>query len=220
MRIWALFLALPLAAAPVVKEVVEKFDAAQARIETLQSPFTLTTRRTLLKTPAVTKGTLYIQGSEYVHFTFAPPEDLILHITPKALISFSPGAKEGEMLKIGHVKNANRKFLGLGQKLSYLSDYFSIACTEAKDVPGTYQVTLTPRSLSMKKRMESIQIWVDRDSYLPRQVQWIERGGDSWFLELGPLQTNQPIPAAVSGFKVPDGIPLRSEFSFFATRKK
>jgi outer membrane lipoprotein-sorting protein len=220
MRIWALFLALPLAAAPVVKEVVEKFDAAQARIETLQSPFTLTTRRTLLKTPAVTKGTLYIQGSEYVHFTFAPPEDLILHITPKALISFSPGAKEGEMLKIGHVKNANRKFLGLGQKLSYLSDYFSIACTEAKDVPGTYQVTLTPRSLSMKKRMESIQIWVDRDSYLPRQVQWIERGGDSWFLELGPLQTNQPIPAAVSGFKVPDGTPLRSEFSFFATRKK
>jgi outer membrane lipoprotein-sorting protein len=216
----ALLLTLPLAAAPAVREVVERFDAAQGKVETLQSPFTLTTRRALLKTPTVTKGTLYIQGSAFVHFVFAPPEDLILHLTPKALISFSPGAKEGEMLKIGFVKNANRQFLGLGQKLSYLSDYFAIACAEAKDVTNAYQLTLSPRSLSMKKRMQSMEIWVDRETYLPRQVQWIERGGDSWFLELGPLQINQPMPAAVSGFKVPEGITLRSEFSFFATSKK
>lgn len=223
MRRWclgALLLALPLAAAPAVREVVERFDAAQSKVDTLQSSFTLTTRRALLKTPTVTKGTLYIQGSEFVHFAFAPPEDLILHLTSKALISFSPGTKEGEMLKIGFVKNANRQFLGLGQKLSYLSDYFSIACADSKEAGNTYQLTLSPRSLSMKKRMESMQIWVDRETYLPRQVQWIERGGDSWFLELGPLQTNQPIPAAVSGFKVPEGIILRSEFSFFATRKQ
>jgi outer membrane lipoprotein-sorting protein len=211
---------LPLAAAPAVREVVERFDAAQSKVETFQSPFTLTTRRALLKTPTVTKGTLYIQGSDFVHFAFAPPEDLILHLTPKALISFSPGAKEGEMLKIGFVKNANRQFLGLGQKLSYLSDYFSIACSDSKDPANTFQLSLNPRSLSMKKRLESMQIWVDRETYLPRQVQWIERGGDTWFLELGLLQINQPIPAAVSGFKVPDGITLRSEFSFFATRQK
>jgi outer membrane lipoprotein-sorting protein len=61
---------------------------------------------------------------------------------------------------------------------------------------------------------------VDRETYLPRQVQWIERSGDSWQLELGGLQVNQPLPAAVTGFKVPQGVPLRSEFSFFATRKK
>lgn len=213
-------LTLPLAAVPTVKEVVERFDAAQAKVETLQAPFTLTTRRALLKTPTITKGTLVIQGSDYVHFTFAPPEDLILHLTPKALVSYSPGAKEGEMLKIGFVKNANRQFLGLGQKLSYLSDYFAIACAESKEVGNTYQLTLSPRSLSMKKRMQAMQIWVDRETTLPRQVQWIERGGDSWLLELGSLQLNQPIPAAVSGFKVPEGISLRSEFSFFATRKK
>ncbi len=223
MRKWclgALLLALPLTAAPAVREVVERFDAAQAKVATLQSPFTLTTRRALLKTPTVTKGTLYIQGSEFVHFAFAPPEDLILHLTPKALISFSPGTKEGEMLKIGYLRNANRQFLGLGQKLSYLSDYFSIACADSKEAGNTYQLTLSPRSLSMKKRMELMQIWVDQETYLPRQVQWIERGGDSWFLELGPLQINQPMPVAVSGFKVPEGITLRSEFSFFATRKK
>lgn len=223
MRKWclgALLLALPLTAAPAVREVVERFDAAQAKVATLQSPFTLTTRRALLKTPTVTKGTLYIQGSEFVHFAFAPPEDLILHLTPKALISFSPGTKEGEMLKIGYLRNANRQFLGLGQKLSYLSDYFSIACADSKEAGNTYQLTLSPRSLSMKKRMELMQIWVDQETYLPRQVQWIERGGDSWFLELGPLQINQPMPVAVSGFKVPEGTTLRSEFSFFATRKK
>jgi outer membrane lipoprotein-sorting protein len=217
-----LLFALPLLgqAPPPLREVVERFDSAQAQVQTLQCPFTLTLRRALLKTPSVTKGTMYLQGSDFAHFAFQPPEDLILHLTPKALISFSPEAREGELMKIGIIKNADRKFLGLGQKLSYLSDYFQIGLSEAKDVPNTWFLALSPRTLSLRKRLQALNLWVDKDTWLPRQVQWIERSGDSWFLELGPLKINQPLPAAVTGFKLPDGIPLRSEFSFFATRKK
>jgi len=212
--------ALSAAAQPSVKEVVERFDAAQARVATLQAPFSLTIRRAMLKTPTVTKGTLYLHESDFVHFSFAPPEDLILHITPKALISYSPAEGVGELLKIGFFKNANRKFLGLGQKLSYLSDYFRISVAEGKDLPGTLLLTLEPRSLSVKKRMQVLLLWVDRETYLPRQVNWVERGGDSWLLELGQLTTNQPLPASVVGFRLPPGIPVKDEFNFFATRKK
>jgi outer membrane lipoprotein-sorting protein len=220
----ALFLlAFPLAgqALPPLREVVERFDAAQAQAQTLQCPFTLTIRRALLQTPSVTRGTLYLQGSDFAHFAFQPPEDLILHLTPKALISYSPGAHEGEFMKIGFIKNHDRKFLGLGQKLSYLSpDYFQIDLSEAKNVPNTWFLALTPRTLSLRKRMQALNLWVDKDTWLPREVQWIERSGDSWFLELGALRINQPLPASVTGFKLPEGIPLRNEFSFFATRKK
>lgn len=207
-------------APPPLREAVERFDAAQAQVQTLQCPFTLTIRRALLKTPSVTRGQLYLQGSDFVHFTFQPPEDLILHLTPKALISYSPGAQEGELMKIGIIKNADRKFLGLGQKLSYLSEYFQIQLTEAKDLPGSWYLAMTPRTLSMRRRMQSMNLWVDRETWLPRQVQWIERSGDTWLLELGALRINQPLPVTVTGFKLPEGIPLRSEFSFFATRKK
>ncbi len=205
---------------PSLQELVERFDAAQAQVQTLQAPFTLTTRRALLKAPAISKGTVYLQGSDFVHFTFSAPEDLILHLTPKALVSYSPEAHQGELLKIGVIKNANRKFLGLGQKLSYLGQFFDMGLGESKDVPGTYFVTLTPRTLGMRKRMQSMNLWIDRDSYLPRQIQWVERSGDTWLLELGPLRLNQPLPASVTGFQVPQGVPLRSEFSFFASRKK
>ncbi len=218
-----LVLLLPLAAQtppPPLREAVERFDAAQAQVQTLQCPFTLTLRRSLLKTPSITKGTLYLQGSEFVHFAFQPPEDLILHLTPKALISYSPEARAGELMKIGLFKNADRKFLGLGQKLSYLSDYFQVRLEEARDLPGAWLLALTPRTLSMRKRMQVLNLWVDKETWLPRQVQWVERSGDTWLLELGALRTNQPLPAAVTGFRLPEGIPLRNEFSFFATRKK
>ena len=33
---------------PSLQEVVERFDAAQAAVQTLEAPFTLTTRRALL----------------------------------------------------------------------------------------------------------------------------------------------------------------------------
>ena len=217
-----LLLVLPLVgqAPPPLREVVERFDSAQAQAQTLQCPFTLTLRRSLLKTPSVTKGTMYLQGSEFAHFAFQPPEDLILHLTPKTLISYSPEAREGELMKIGIIKNADRKFLGLGQKLSYLSDYFQIALAEAKDGTNTWLLTLSPRTLSLRKRLQVLNLWVDKDTWLPHQIQWIERSGDSWFLELGALKINQPLPSAVTGFKLPEGIPLRNEFSFFATRKK
>ncbi|HJW08998.1 MAG TPA: outer membrane lipoprotein carrier protein LolA [Holophagaceae bacterium] len=203
-----------------LQELVERFDAAQAQVQTLQAPFTLTTRRALLKAPAMSKGTLYLQGSDFVHFTFSAPEDLVLHLTPKTLISYSPEAKQGELLKIGVLKNSNRKFLGLGQKLSYLGQFFDMGLGDSKDVPGTYFVTLTPRSLGLRKRMQAMNLWIDKESYLPRQVQWVERSGDSWLLELGPLKLNQTLPSSVTGFQVPPGVPLRSEFSFFASRKK
>ena len=205
---------------PTLKELVERFDAAQAKVETLQAPFTLTMRRSMLKTPTVTKGLLFLQGSEFAHFNFASPEDLILHLTPKALISYSPGAREAEFLKIGMIKNSNRKFLGLGQKLSFLGEYFEIGLGQSKDLPGTYFLMLTPRRLGMKKRLQNLYIWVDKDTNLPRQIQWIERSGDTWQLELGALQVNQPLPPSVTGFKLPEGVSLKSEFSFFAIRKK
>jgi outer membrane lipoprotein-sorting protein len=217
-----LLLTLPLVgqAPPPLREVVEHFDNAQAQVQTLQCPFTLTLRRALLKTPSVTRGTMYLQGSDFAHFAFQPPEDLILHLTPKALISYSPEAREGELMKIGIIKNSDRKFLGLGQKLSYLSDYFQIALGEAKDGSNTWLLALSPRTLSLRKRMQALNLWVDKETWLPRHIQWIERSGDSWYLELGTLRINQPLPASVTGFKLPEGIPLRSEFSFFATRKK
>lgn len=208
------------AAPPSLREAVERFDAAQAQVQTLQCPFTLTLRRALLKTPSITRGTLYLQGSDFAHFAFQSPEDLILHLTPKALVSYSPDARAGELLKIGLIKNANRKFLGLGQKLSYLTEYFQVRLEEAPDLPGAWLLAMTPRTLAMRKRMQALNLWVDMETWLPRQIQWVERSGDSWLVELGALRINQPLPASVTGFKLPEGVPLRRDFSFFATRKK
>jgi len=208
------------AAPPELREVVDRFDRAQAQVQTFRAPFTLTIRRALLRTPTVTRGTVYLQGRDLAHFEFDPPEDLVLHLTPKALTSYSPQARRGQRLKIGVIRNTSRRFLGLGQRLSELSDFFKATVAEGGEVPGTWRVDLKPRALAMKRRFEAIQIWVDRASWLPRQVVWVERGGDRWELELGDAALNAPIPASVTGFKVPAGIPLKAEFDFFGTRKK
>ena len=205
---------------PSLQEVVEHFDAAQAQAQTVEAPFTLTTRRALLKTPTTTHGMLYLQGSDFAHFIFASPEDLILHLTPQELLSYSPSAKQGERLKVGHIIHANRRFLGLGQKLSFLSQYFDIGLGTSSDVPGTWFLTLTPKTLSMKRRMQALDLWVDQKTWLPRRVLWVERGGDTWQLDLGTLKINQPLPVSVTGFQVPPGTPLTKSFSFFATPHK
>jgi outer membrane lipoprotein-sorting protein len=203
---------------PSLGELVQRFDMAQAKADTLKASFSLSIKRAMLQTPSVTRGTLYLYGSECAHFDFAPPEDLVIHITDKALVSYSPAEKKGEMQKIGLKKKVNRKFLGLGQRLSYLSDYFRLDAPQQDQ--GALSVTLKPRSLSLRKRMDLLQIWIDRDTYLPKKLKWVERGGDTWLLELGTIQTNIAVPPSVIDFAMPPGTPARQGFSFFASRKK
>ena len=203
---------------PSIREIVDRFDAAQAKIDTLQAPFTLSIKRAMLQTPSITKGTFYLSGSNFAHFAFLPPEDLIIHVTDKAFVSYMPGSKKGEMKKTGVAKSISRKSLGLGQRLSYFSDFFKLEASEPKDKPGTLMVTLTPRSISFKKKMEKIQVWIDRETYLPKSLTWIERGGDVWSMELGTIQTNRAIQASVLNFAVPAGTQMQSGFSFFSAK--
>jgi outer membrane lipoprotein-sorting protein len=206
--------------APSIKEIVERFDAAQAKVETLQAPFTLSIKRAMLQAPAVANGTFYLSGSDCAHFHFAAPNALNVHITPKEIISYSPAEKKGERLKLALLKRPNRKALGLGQQLPFWSDFFRLEASMPNDFPGTIMVTLIPRSLSLKKKMERAQLWIDSETYLPKRLNWVERGGDAWLLELGQMQINRPIPAAIQNFSVPPGTPMQSEFSFFKTQKK
>jgi outer membrane lipoprotein-sorting protein len=205
---------------PSIKSIVEKFDAAQAKVETLQAPFTLSITRVMLKSPVVSKGTFYLSGSECANFTFSPPDGLVIHIAPKTVISYSPAEKRAETLKTRLIKTPNRKALALGRKLSYFSDFFKMDASEPKDLPGTLLVTLKPRSLSFRKLIEVIQVWIDRETYLPKRVNWVERGGDAWLIELGQPTINHAIPTSVSYFSVPAGTVVKAEFSFFKTRKE
>jgi len=199
-------------------EIVDRFDKAQARADTLKAPFTLTIKRSMLRTPSVINGVFYLYGSECAHFAFAPPEDLIIHITGKAIVSYSPAEKKGEVQKTGLKKKVNRQSLGMVQRLSYLSDYFKLDAPQSDQ--GALLVTLKPRSLSFRKKIELAQVWIDQDTYLPKTIKWVERGGDSWLLEFGSIQTNVAVPASVTGFAMPPDTPARQGFSFFSARKK
>jgi outer membrane lipoprotein-sorting protein len=203
-----------------IKSIVEKFDAAQAKVETLQAPFTLSITRAMLKSPVVSKGTFYLSGSECANFTFSPPSGLVIQIAPKSVISYNSIEKSAETLKIRLAKNPDRKALAMGLRLSYFSDFFKIEASEPKDFPRALLVTLRPRSLSLKKYIEVIQIWVDRETHLPKRVNWVERSGDAWLIELGHLNINNTIPTAVANFTVPAGTDMKSEFNFFKTRKE
>jgi len=203
---------------PSLGEIVERFDRAQAKAETLKVPFTLSIKRAMLQKPSVTSGVFYLYGSECAHFAFAPPEDLIIHMTNKALVSYSPAEKTGETQKMGLKKKVNRKSLGLGKQLPYLSDYFKPEAPQRDQ--GALLVTFRPRSLSFRKRMDLVQIWIDKDTYLPRKIQWVERGGDTWLIDLGGIQTNVAVPASAIGFAMPPGTQTRQGFSFFSAHKK
>ena len=203
------------AEAPTVKDIIERFDKAQASAESLRAPITLTIKRSMLQSPSVSKGTLYISGSEFAHLAFAHPDDLVMHITNRSLVSYSASEKKCEVVKIRLAKKVDRKALALGQKLPFISDYFKLESSAPADRPGDFMLTLRPRSISLRKKIELIRIWVDSKTSLPKSVLWIERGGDSWQLDIGTIQAGAQIPASARNFALPAGAAPSKGFSFF-----
>ena len=115
---------------------MERFDAAQARVATLQAPFSLTIRRAMLKTPTVTKGTLFLQESDFVHFAFAPPEDLVLHLTSKALDLLQPRGRGRRTPEDRVLQERQPEVPGAGTEALLPLRLLQVTLGKGKEVPG------------------------------------------------------------------------------------
>lgn len=203
---------------PALRQVLEKFDAAQVKVTTLAAKFTERKEIGLLKNAVVQKGQFYHTKPDKFLWEYLSPEPKVLLMNGKSLVAYYPLQKEAEEIETRLSKRLV-KYFGLGQVFADLQEYYNLSLDTANTVPGTHLVVMKPRMKRLEKRLVEVRIWLDDQLNQVRQLEYREADGDRTLFMFDDIQVNTVIADARYEIKLPQDVRVSDSFSGFFAEK-
>lgn len=202
------------AADPALAGVIERFDAAQARIERISARFEEVKTLALLKEPIVQSGEFFHTKPDKFLWEYTAPEPKMLMLNGRDIVAYYPKQKRAEEI---HTRFSKRivKYLGLGSVLKDLGEEYDMSLGKDNKIPGTDLLVLTPKGRMIQKRLAEIRIWVDRTINQPRQLEYLEPDGDSARITFDRIEINPEISVSKYSIQLPEGVTVTNSLSGF-----
>jgi outer membrane lipoprotein-sorting protein len=202
------------ASATELDELLVDFDRVQESIRTLRAEFTETTQSSLLKDDIVAKGQVFLTKPASVRWEYSVPEDMRFVISQDQYTGYFPLRKQAERRDVRRWGEHLFRFLGLGQASDELAKFYAIRIGE-DDAPedGTVLLVLDPKKKRVRKRMESVRLWIDGETYLPVRVCYSSHDGDTRTVEFDRMDVNPELSASLYEVDLPDDVEVIKGFS-------
>jgi outer membrane lipoprotein-sorting protein len=198
---------------PPLDKVLARFDEVQLGVRTLSAQFTETTVNELLKEPMVARGRFYMTKPDSVMWEYTTPESMQFIIAKDEYVGYFPARKRAERRNIQRWRDQIFRFFGLGQVSSELKKFYEIRLEEpSREMKGTYALVLDPKKRRVKKRMESVRFWVDRDSFLPVKVEYRDQKGNTRVIQFHKMQLNPDLSAGLYNLSLPSDVTVTTGF--------
>lgn len=201
------------ASALELQEVLANFDRVQHSIETLSAEFRETTRSTLLKDAIVASGKVYLTKPSSVRWEYSAPEEMRFVIADDQYTGYFPSRKQAERRDVRRWGEQLFRFLGIGQASDELAKFYDIRLDDEARNDDTVLLVLDPRKKRVRKRMESVLFWVDRQSWLPVRVQYSSHNGNTRVIEFETMDINPELSASLYEVDLPDDVEISKGFS-------
>ncbi|HEV7515473.1 MAG TPA: hypothetical protein VGR07_04165, partial [Thermoanaerobaculia bacterium] len=117
--------------------------------------------------------------------------------------------KKAERLKIGRYSNQVLKYMGASGSMQNLLEYFRMTLKVPDKPTDPYQLDLIPKMARIAKRVKSMTIWVDPETFFPARLRYVEGDGDSTEYEFRDVKINARIPEDRFVLKIPQGVETR-----------
>ena len=217
LSIAVLSIALPAPArAADLASVLSRFDAVQRDLHSLSADFTMTTESSLLSEQIVARGHIYLTKPDAVRWEFSAPEEMRFVIADNLYTGYYPERKRAERRDIQRWREHLFRFLGLGQASSELEKFYDISLDDSPEEPRTECLLLEPQKKRVRKKMESVRLCVDGQSYLPVRVEYATKVGDRRVIEFHDLAVNPKLSAALYEVELPPDVKVTNGFSAFS----
>jgi outer membrane lipoprotein carrier protein len=206
----ALVCALAVVSAPAsteasLEQVLSRFDGVQGSIRTLSAEFTWTTRSELLKEPLVSRGRLYLTKPDAIRWEFTSPEEMSFVIAHDEYIGYFPARKTAERRDFKRWSEKLFRYFGVGQGSDELSQVYDIRLGDSGSA-DTDLLVLEPRKRRARKRIETLEIYVDRASGLPVRLVSSGTDGGSREILLHDVRVNPDLAAGLYDVEFPSDV--------------
>jgi outer membrane lipoprotein-sorting protein len=203
---------------PALRQVLEKFDAAQAGVTTLSARFTERKEIGLLKNAVVQKGVFSHTKPDKFLWEYTSPEPKLLLMNDKTLVAYYPVQKQAEEIQTRLSKRLV-KYFGLGQVFADLKEYYDLSLSSDNPIPGTHLIVMKPRVRRLEKRLMEVRLWLDDELNQVRQLEYRETDGDRTQFSFEDVKVNTDIPSSRYVIKFPDDVRVSQSFSGFFAEK-
>lgn len=185
--------------------LVKRVSQVQSSLTTLNANFEQTRTSRLLATPSVSRGRFYFRAPDSVRWDYESPREMTVLITGGVAITYRPAEKRAERIEVGRAQRRVVRFMSATEPLDKLMQHFTFVFHDPLG-DSNYLLELRPAVLMMKKRLRSVEIEIERTSYLPIKVSYTEADGDSTQYSFSNVQLNQPQPADLFTLTIPPDV--------------
>lgn len=196
-----------------LRTILAGFDAAQENTETLVASFQEKKNLQMLKEPVESSGSFYYSRPNRVKWEYRKPESKIYLLTEDSYMAYYPEQKRAEKVNVQRYSSKLFRAFGIGQTTSELKKYYDIELAEDSGLSGSYLMVLLPKKRRIQKRIETLKIWINEDTFLPVQMEYQEPDGDSTVLTFNGIRVNQEILASRFQINLPNDVTVTDSFS-------
>lgn len=176
--------------------LVQRVTRVQAATTTLQARFEQRKTSRLLAEPAVARGRFYYKNPDMVRWEYETPQPMTVVLAEGVAITYRPADKRAERMEVGRMQRRVFRFVGAAEPLDRLKQSFTFTFRDPGD-DADYTLILSPTSHLIKKRLQRLEIEIDRVRMMPVGVSYVEADGDSTAYRFFDIVVNQPLD---SGF--------------------
>ena len=151
-----------------------------------------------------------------VRWEFVTPEPMQFVIANDLYVGYYPDRKRAERQNVKRRSERLFRYFGLGQGSAELSKTYDLELLpDDPEMPGAYLLSMSPKKRRVRKRIDDVRFWVDRESMLPVRVEYRSTDGNVRVVEFRDMRTNVDIEAALYNVELPEDVQIQRGFSPF-----
>jgi outer membrane lipoprotein carrier protein len=190
--------------------LVDRVKLEQRQLKTLEARFTQQQESSMLTAPEQSKGVFSYAAPDKVRWEYASPSPITVVIRGDEMTTWYKDLKRAETLKVGRYSSQIFKYLGASGSLDTLLEYFTVRLKLPEKKGDPYRMELLPKYQRIAKRLKSMTLWIDGDSFFPARLKYEEADGDSVAYQFSDMKRNAPIPEDRFVLKLPPGVENRT----------
>ncbi len=203
---------------PALRQVAEKFDAAQAAVTSVSAGFVERKEIGLLKNAVVQEGRFYHTKPDKFLWEYVSPEPKMLLMNGTTLVAYYPTHKQAEEIRTRLSRKLVRYF-GLGQIFADMREYYDLSLSEENDLGSSHLIVMTPRQKRLQKRLLEVRIWIDEGINQVRQLEYLEIDGDRTLFKFEDIEVNPSIDPSKYVIHLPADVRVNNTFAGFFSEK-
>jgi len=173
-------------------DALRHLDEQSRRIEDLTADFVEQKFTAMLKEPLVSKGHVKVVGT-CTRWDTTEPNATTMFTDDRQVVLYFPSRKTAEVYPID--RRLRPLIVSPIPRLATLRSHFRIeesaaTTTKREEVPGTLQLTLTPKDEALAEFLDQVRVAIDPAVGLARRVEMIDPDGDRTVIAFTDIRTN------------------------------